>query len=437
MEYSKHYFELKGKNAEEIINQLACKSFLTEWCYLNPKGENGKEICDLLVVFDDTMLIIQIKDIKFTGNDDRYIRNAFEHPIKQLFGAERNLFTISKNLELINPNGHKYTFNKGEITKIYRLVFSVGDGEVPYNFIEMQKSKIIHTFDKSIEKILNELDTISDFCKYLKDKENLCFSKTMLEIVQFREVDMVGDYMYHNKSFSHLDSLDMVIYDKGIWEKTTEDSVYQSKKNADKVSYFWDHLIDCTNSCAEDNYREIARELSRPNRFYRRCLSEAFFSAHQIAEEKNREFRRVISILGTTYCFLFTPKDFRREYRKSILGSSCFVARDKYRKNIKVIGIATEIGNDIVHSYDFVYLNMPIWSKENQIEAKRISKEFNILVQPKETPVHFEEYPELYQESNVIQSGKIPFKRKFKKTGRNDPCPCKSGKKYKKCCGSN
>ena len=26
-------------------------------------------------------------------------------------------------------------------------------------------------------------------------------------------------------------------------------------------------------------------------------------------------------------------------------------------------------------------------------------------------------------------------KTKTKKTGRNDPCPCKSGKKYKKCCG--
>jgi preprotein translocase subunit SecA len=26
-------------------------------------------------------------------------------------------------------------------------------------------------------------------------------------------------------------------------------------------------------------------------------------------------------------------------------------------------------------------------------------------------------------------------KREGKKTGRNDPCPCGSGKKYKKCCG--
>ncbi|MEE1085942.1 MAG: SEC-C metal-binding domain-containing protein [Schaedlerella sp.] len=36
----------------------------------------------------------------------------------------------------------------------------------------------------------------------------------------------------------------------------------------------------------------------------------------------------------------------------------------------------------------------------------------------------------LYREQK--QSGTI---RKEKKVGRNDPCPCGSGKKYKKCCG--
>lgn len=29
------------------------------------------------------------------------------------------------------------------------------------------------------------------------------------------------------------------------------------------------------------------------------------------------------------------------------------------------------------------------------------------------------------------------IRRKGKKIGRNDPCPCGSGKKYKKCCGAN
>ena len=37
---------------------------------------------------------------------------------------------------------------------------------------------------------------------------------------------------------------------------------------------------------------------------------------------------------------------------------------------------------------------------------------------------------ELYKEQK--ESGTV---RKEKKIGRNDPCPCGSGKKYKKCCG--
>jgi hypothetical protein len=32
-------------------------------------------------------------------------------------------------------------------------------------------------------------------------------------------------------------------------------------------------------------------------------------------------------------------------------------------------------------------------------------------------------------------AAKPPTVRKGKKVGRNDPCPCGSGKKYKKCCG--
>ena len=31
--------------------------------------------------------------------------------------------------------------------------------------------------------------------------------------------------------------------------------------------------------------------------------------------------------------------------------------------------------------------------------------------------------------------GETPTVREEPKIGRNDPCPCGSGKKYKKCCG--
>jgi preprotein translocase subunit SecA len=34
-------------------------------------------------------------------------------------------------------------------------------------------------------------------------------------------------------------------------------------------------------------------------------------------------------------------------------------------------------------------------------------------------------------------TGNSQVKREAPKVGRNDPCPCGSGKKYKKCCGVN
>ncbi|GAB4150076.1 MAG: hypothetical protein Fur0037_18480 [Planctomycetota bacterium] len=34
----------------------------------------------------------------------------------------------------------------------------------------------------------------------------------------------------------------------------------------------------------------------------------------------------------------------------------------------------------------------------------------------------------------ILEKGK-PFVHRVEKTGRNDPCPCGSGKKFKKCCG--
>ena len=37
--------------------------------------------------------------------------------------------------------------------------------------------------------------------------------------------------------------------------------------------------------------------------------------------------------------------------------------------------------------------------------------------------------------NKIISDGTIPYKKETKKIGRNEPCPCGSGKKYKKCCG--
>lgn len=55
--FTKDYFHTKGVRAERVVHDLATKTSLVDWCFLNPKLPNGKELCDLLVVFDDVAII--------------------------------------------------------------------------------------------------------------------------------------------------------------------------------------------------------------------------------------------------------------------------------------------------------------------------------------------------------------------------------------------
>jgi preprotein translocase subunit SecA len=81
---------------------------------------------------------------------------------------------------------------------------------------------------------------------------------------------------------------------------------------------------------------------------------------------------------------------------------------------------------------------------EYKIEASKLFQEtamlikkdtlkflFNVIVEKKED---LNEQPKAVQtKTNVNVQGE----NKKKKIGRNDPCPCGSGKKYKHCCGRN
>ena len=52
-----------------------------------------------------------------------------------------------------------------------------------------------------------------------------------------------------------------------------------------------------------------------------------------------------------------------------------------------------------------------------------------------EQKVEREEVAKVTGTNKDDSSAKEPVKRKSAKIGRNDPCPCGSGKKYKQCCG--
>ncbi len=72
----------------------------------------------------------------------------------------------------------------------------------------------------------------------------------------------------------------------------------------------------------------------------------------------------------------------------------------------------------------------------SRISIEVVSRLFKIQVQKKET-VKKEPAKQTRLNYNRGEGSVAQTVRREKKVGRNDPCPCGSGKKYKKCCGVN
>ena len=399
MNFSKDYFKLKGENAEQLVHNLALQTFLTDWCYLNPLLPSGKELCDLLVVFDETAIIWQIKDLKL-GSQGKYKESEVQKNLRQLSGARRQIFNLRPPIELENPRRGKEPFNATKIKEVYLISVLLGEGKDWFSFIEYIKGYTMHVFTREFTQIiLNELDTISDFTNYLQTKEALLRQNKRFTILGGEE-ELLTVYLGNNRSFDKLNEATHVMIDQGSWEHFQNSQEYIEKKKQDEISYGWDKIISTVHETKSPEYEKVARELARPNRFERRCLSKAYLEAYVIADkdEKHPLFRRTFGLKGVTYCFLFADDTKPRENRKAMLTAMCWIARGKFQENRMVLGVATEKPASPTCSYDFVLLDIPEWTEEYQKYIDELQKDTGILTNPIFGYAHEDEYPKLAED---------------------------------------
>jgi preprotein translocase subunit SecA len=97
---------------------------------------------------------------------------------------------------------------------------------------------------------------------------------------------------------------------------------------------------------------------------------------------------------------------------------------------LDIVGIATEPGSGTRRSEDLIYLDTREWTPELQAEAQRLQAELGLLKRGTFHESREKEYPEI----SYVQTGST-IRRSGRKIGRNEPCPCGSQRKYKRCCG--
>src|SRR5438046_2091692 len=92
---------LPVNETEEFVFRVCRKSFLRLWCYNNPIGKGGKELCDILVICEPHIILVSVKDVKLKDTQnpeldhDRWERKAVDASVKQIYGAERWLGSAS------------------------------------------------------------------------------------------------------------------------------------------------------------------------------------------------------------------------------------------------------------------------------------------------------------------------------------------------------
>ena len=102
---------------------------------------------------------------------------------------------------------------------------------------------------------------------------------------------------------------------------------------------------------------------------------------------------------------------------------------DQMRQGISLRAYAQR---DPLVEYKFLSYDM-FEEMSNNIQLDTIRGLFNVRI---ETPPEREQVSK-EMSTNSSTTEKKPVQRKDTKIGRNDPCPCGSGKKYKQCCGKN
>ena len=143
----------KGNIGEDFVNEIAFNSFIEHWCYPSPKDENGdkEEICDLLILFGDKLIIISVKNYEFKDFYSRYFRRTIDKAVKQIYGAERKLLKSKIDIFIKHPKRDIERFPKERVKEIHRVIVNLGEEVRFYPFNkETKDEKFITLLDKEV-----------------------------------------------------------------------------------------------------------------------------------------------------------------------------------------------------------------------------------------------------------------------------------------------
>lgn len=478
--------------AERNLAKLCQRNFLSLWSYPGvyrdqgqKNGGDGKEICDLLVVFEDDIIVFSDKDCVLAQSGDiqrdwqRWFRKAIWKSAEQAWGAERWIRQHSDRIfidrrcrqrlpvPLPSPDRAKFhlivvahgvsahieaTFRGSGSMFIDTALKGLSAHSVPFSCGDLDEGKtFVHVFDDdSLHTIMGARDTISDFVSYLSARERLLRGSTIISATGEEQLLAIylrnlNDQRQHDFVFPFEDGQrpDAIFVDETHWDAFQKEPARVAQLRADRISYAWDKLIEKFSFYAlrDEQYFVTAggltdaerglRFMAREPRWKRRYLARALLEMLETTPVDKRRLRVLPPAEegDPHYVFLLLPtlhaesEEEYRDVRRNYLEACCVVTKLKNPSAKDIIGIATETGIGRGRSEDCIYFDAREWTPEMEAEAREVQDRLQILTKAVHIGRHLQEYPTAPDASGNI------------KNPRNKPCTCGSGKKFKHCCG--
>lgn len=384
--------------SEQYVADLCQKSFLPFWNFPNPIGKKNKELCDVLIVCGNYILIISVKDIRMSIHSDekvkyeRWVKKAIEDSVKQIHGAERYLKTVDEVYAKNRTNKISLPPKNNRI--IHRIAIAFGsDNTFPLPYGDFGQG-YVHVFDEEATSILlTELDTITDFTRYLTDKVQFLEGKYFS---MPKESDFLAFYIQTGLDID--EKVDSIVSDGGLWGSYVESEEYTRWCNLLPQSLIWDYMITQLHNYhissetpdeRRNDLEEAIRVINQESRINRIELGGILDNAIQ----RKSSARMLRPLKDAKHCYVFMPLTSKNwEGKEKELELRCIVARMENPSVKRVIGISFGNNGDGQDVYDICSHYIPEMSEEFIRHAKEVQDELGYFKKP--TISHSKEYRE-------------------------------------------
>jgi len=382
--------------SEEKVSRLARKTFLSMWSYENPFYEQGKELCDLLVIFANDVVIISDKLNQFGTHADfgvnwkRWYRKAVSASARQLWGARNHLRSFPDHIfvdaKVSSPLPLKLP--PIELMRIHLVAVANGCDDACEDFSGRRGLTIdtkcngdedaftvgclgtgddfVHIISTpALDALFDSFDTARDFIDYLDRKRSAMLDEDW--VIQGEE-NLIGAYMMSqpgnrpffvpSSTFPQINGARIVR--AGIWDEYLTSEQRQARNKFWAKSYLIDQLIE---GVAEDyvnermligqdqpiSYHERAfRLLAGESRLSRQGIAGAFYDIYR--EDDTTTFWGAVSEStdDPTICYVWLlypepPKEHTLEKIEHQLGVELskymLVAQGKFRHAKRIFGM--------------------------------------------------------------------------------------------------